>query len=80
VEDFYVVPSENLADGAVGFRVLVNPLVWWMWVAGPVLLLGTVIALWPQRRPAPSTVKVQERPSVRAYPARGTVEEAGNDD
>ena len=49
VEDFYVVPSENLADGAVGFRVLVNPLVWWMWVAGPVLVLGTVVSLWPER-------------------------------
>ena len=57
VEDFYVVPSENLADGAVGFRILVNPLVWWMWVAGPVLVLGTVVSLWPersrQRVPAP---------------------------
>ena len=52
VEDFYVVPSENREDGAVGFRILVNPLVWWMWVAGPVLILGTVIALWPSRAPA----------------------------
>jgi cytochrome c-type biogenesis protein CcmF len=49
VEDFYVVPSENLPDGSVGFRILVNPLIWWMWVAGPVLVLGTVVALWPQR-------------------------------
>ncbi len=49
VEDFYVVPSENREDGAVGFRILINPLVWWMWVAGPVLILGTVIALWPSR-------------------------------
>ena len=48
VEDFYVVPSENLPDGSVGFRILVNPLVWWMWVAGPVLIVGTVIALWPE--------------------------------
>ena len=48
VEDLYIVPSENLPDGSVGFRILVNPLMWWMWVAGPVLILGTVIALWPQ--------------------------------
>jgi cytochrome c-type biogenesis protein CcmF len=56
VEDLYVVPSENLADGSVGFRILVNPLIWWMWVAGPVMVLGTVIALWPQkiRVPAPA--------------------------
>ena len=48
VEDFYVVPSENLEDGNVGFRILINPLIWWMWVAGPVMILGTVIALWPE--------------------------------
>ena len=50
VEDFYVVPSENRSDGAVGFRILVNPLVWWMWAAGPVLIVGTVVSLWPERR------------------------------
>ena len=50
VEDFYVVPSENRPDGAVGFRILVNPLVWWMWAAGPVLIAGTVVSLWPERR------------------------------
>jgi cytochrome c-type biogenesis protein CcmF len=49
VEDLYVVPSENLPDGSVGFRILVNPLIWWMWVAGPVLILGTVVSLWPER-------------------------------
>ena len=52
VEDFYVVPSEIREDGAIGFRILLNPLVWWMWVAGPVLILGTVVALWPSRAPA----------------------------
>ena len=58
VEDFYVVPSENREDGAVGFRILVNPLVWWMWVAGPVMIFGTVIALWPSRAPARRPVTV----------------------
>lgn len=69
VEDFFVVPSENLPDGSVGFRILVNPMIWWMWVAGPVLVLGTVIALWPQparetsRAPAPVRVPAASRPS-----------------
>ena len=54
VEDFYVVPSENLPDGDVGFRILVNPLIWWMWVAGPVMILGTVIALWPEPSRVPA--------------------------
>ena len=59
VEDFYVVPSENLPDGDVGFRLLVNPLIWWMWVAGPVMVLGTVIALWPE--PSRVTARVPAR-------------------
>ena len=41
-------PARNLPDGDVGFRLLVNPLIWWMWVAGPVMILGTIIALWPE--------------------------------
>ena len=67
VEDFYVVPSENLPDGSVGFRILVNPLIWWMWVAGPVLVLGTVISLWPERRRetalAPRPAALQRQPA-----------------
>jgi cytochrome c biogenesis factor len=63
------VPSENLPDGSVGFRILVNPMIWWMWVSGPVLILGTVIALWPQpvreavRAPARVRVPAGSRPS-----------------
>ncbi len=64
VEDLFVVPSENLPDGSVGFRVLVNPLIWWMWVAGPVLVLGTVVALWPQRVRQTATAKAPGRVSA----------------
>ena len=53
VEDLFIAPSENMADGSVGFRILINPLIWWMWVAGPVLILGTIVALWPQRAREP---------------------------
>ena len=48
-EDLYIINSEFLDDGSAVFRILVNPLVMWIWVAGPVLVLGTVVALWPQR-------------------------------
>ncbi|MSQ22032.1 MAG: heme lyase CcmF/NrfE family subunit [Dehalococcoidia bacterium] len=50
VEDLYIVSSESLADGRVAFRIQVNPLVWWMWIAGPLLILGTVVSLWSQPR------------------------------
>ena len=57
VEDLYLVPSENLPNGSVGLRILVNPLIWWMWVAGPVLVLGTLISLWPQSVPVPAGLR-----------------------
>lgn len=47
VEDFYIVPSENMPDGSVGFRFMIVPLIWWMWVAGPFVVLGTLVSLWP---------------------------------
>ena len=67
VEDFYVVPSENIGAGAVGFRILVNPLVWWMWTAGGVMIAGTVVALWPSRAPA-------RRPATVTAPAAATAD------
>ena len=66
VEDFYVVPSENRPDGAVGFRILVNPLVWWMWAAGPVLIVGTVVSLWPERRRERAAAGLAVRRAVAA--------------
>ena len=56
IEDFYIVPSEFDEDGRAVFRVLINPLVWWMWAAGPLLMVGVVFGLWPQRQPAPATL------------------------
>ena len=52
VEDLYIIPGELLDDGRALFRIFVNPLVMWMWVAGPLLILGVLVALWPQREPA----------------------------
>ena len=79
VEDFYVIPSEILDDGSTGFRVFINPLVWWMWVAGPVLILGTVVALWPQRGPAPAYVRQRMPRAIRPSPVGEPAEQAGND-
>ena len=79
VEDLYIIPSEILADGGVGLRVFVNPLVWWMWVAGPIFILGTVVSLWPQRRPALASSSEPEAQRVRGFPIPGAPEQAGDD-
>jgi cytochrome c-type biogenesis protein CcmF len=48
LEDLYIIPSEFLEDGRILLRVSVNPLAMWLWVAGPIFLMGTAVALWPQ--------------------------------
>ena len=53
IEDFYIVPSEFTRSGDAVFRVYVNPVVWWMWAAGPLFVLGAVLALSPRRRSPP---------------------------
>ena len=62
VEDFYIVPSEFGEGGEAVFRVYINPMVWWMWAAGPVLLLGTVLAVSPSRKRVRAPVRLPSRP------------------
>jgi hypothetical protein len=40
------------------FRVIVNPLVTWIWIGGLIALAGALIAIWPSRGP-------RRRPSRR---------------
>lgn len=56
IEDFYIVPSEFTRSGDAVFRVYVNPVVWWMWAAGPLFVLGAVLALSPRRRSPPTSL------------------------
>jgi cytochrome c-type biogenesis protein CcmF len=54
-EDLYVVLAGWDGDGAtasVSLAVFINPLVSWIWGGGVLLLLGTLVTLWPM--PVPS--------------------------
>ena len=53
VEDLYVIPRDFLPDGRVSLAVSINPLAWWLWAAGPIFILGTMVALWPQAADRP---------------------------
>lgn len=44
--DLYVILS-NFQDGSASFRVLINPMVSWIWAGGVVLLLGAIVTMWP---------------------------------
>ena len=51
LEDLYVIMAGFEPSKIVTFKVFVNPLVFWMWMGGLVMVLGTIIAIWPERRP-----------------------------
>ncbi len=49
-EDLFVIADQFNPDGSVYVKVLVNPLVNLIWLAGLVFLLGSLIAMWPDAR------------------------------
>lgn len=46
-EDLYLLLAGWEEDGTATFKVLVNPLVKWLWIGGYVMIFGTIFALWP---------------------------------
>ncbi len=55
-EDLYVILAGYEEDSAT-FRVLVNPLVVWLWVGGGVMMFGIFLIILPERRRAVQTVR-----------------------
>ena len=47
VEDLYVIPRDFLEDGRISLAISINPLAMWLWIAGPIFVVGTVFSLWP---------------------------------
>ncbi len=56
IEGLQAATAERIArsyladDAPATFRVIVDPLVTWMWIGGLIALTGALIALWPARR------------------------------
>jgi cytochrome c-type biogenesis protein CcmF len=48
-EDLFLIVEEFSRDGSVWVKVLVNPLVNLIWLAGLVFVVGAAIAVWPPR-------------------------------
>jgi len=72
--DLYVVLA-GLVDGTeqAVFRFTINPLVWWVWFGGFVLVLGGLIVLWPGGAPlavkGSAGARVQGGYAVKLEPA-----------
>jgi len=62
-DDLYVILAGWTQDGRATLRLLVNPLVMWLWAGGLVLSLGAVITMLPEprlvRAPVPLGLRLQ---------------------
>lgn len=65
-EDLYVIPSNFNVDGSIALRMSINPLAMWLWISGPIFLLGTAVALWPAPAVERSIATVARRRRVAA--------------
>jgi cytochrome c-type biogenesis protein CcmF len=54
VEDIYLILSgfSDLDKNQATLKVLVRPLVVWMWIGGFVIAFGTLVTIWPMCKPA----------------------------
>ena len=64
--DVYVIFAGANSDGSASFRILVNPMVSWIWAGGIVIILGVVLGNVGQRRTAPVAVLA---PAPQAAPS-----------
>jgi cytochrome c-type biogenesis protein CcmF len=54
-DDVYLAmtKSPDPATGAIGLRVIIQPMIVWLWVGGGVMVVGTALSLFPGRRRNP---------------------------
>lgn len=50
LRDVYVVLVGLTPDGLARISVFINPMMMWIWVGGLIMVLGSIIAVWPSRR------------------------------
>ncbi|MBI4228207.1 MAG: heme lyase CcmF/NrfE family subunit, partial [Deltaproteobacteria bacterium] len=60
-DDLYVILT-NFEGGSASFRVLINPMISWIWAGGVVLLIGAIVTMWPA--PVPKRQEVLVRYSL----------------
>jgi cytochrome c-type biogenesis protein CcmF len=54
------IAESYLAESpAATFKVIVNPLVTWIWIGGLIAMAGALIALWPRRRLPAAAVRTE---------------------
>jgi cytochrome c-type biogenesis protein CcmF len=78
--DLYVVYAGRSPDSNDPvIHVYLNPLVRWIWLGGLVLVLGTILALLPNRQPQIVLQAAREEAKAKAFPEPAPVRHHGDD-
>ncbi|MEK6597136.1 MAG: cytochrome c-type biogenesis CcmF C-terminal domain-containing protein, partial [Gemmatimonadota bacterium] len=65
-EDLYLVYAGSIAGTErSNFAITINPLVWWVWAGGALLVFGGFITMWPGGRPT-GTLRREAQPGFEA--------------
>lgn len=70
-EDVYLILSEWTEDQRATIRVLIHPMVSWLWAGGAVLALGALCAALPERRRRTAPAGAPSGVEPLGYPAAG---------
>ncbi len=69
-EDVYLVFAGLAEDsGKAVIQIYLNPLVLWVWIGGAIMVLGTIIALVPNRTPQPLAARTRRKKETEEYNA-----------
>lgn len=60
-EDLYLILAGWAEDGSATIKVVINPLVMWLWVGFGVFIVGTLIAVAPDPRESPAWARSRAR-------------------
>ncbi len=68
-EDLYIILAGWEQDGSAALKVIVNPLIIWLWIGWIVIIGGSLIALLPDPREERAMERVHARQPVLAAPS-----------
>ncbi|MDE3089064.1 MAG: heme lyase CcmF/NrfE family subunit [Chloroflexota bacterium] len=68
-EDLYLILAGWEDDGSASLKVIIDPLIIWLWIGWIVLVGGTLIALWPDPREERALARIEGRETLVTAPA-----------
>lgn len=60
-EDLYLILAGWADDGSATLKIIINPLVVWLWIGFGVFIGGTIVAMWPDAREAQAIERARAR-------------------